>query len=101
MRIPVLSLEGKGYLPPITRFCEVFRTLNSLPQLACFTVKGEPGHLSSQLTLSSFETFSWEFGLSDLSSSRYDTCKAMKRGKYMNGKVELDCACFVGSGKAL
>lgn len=27
--------------------------------------------------------------------------EAMKRGKYMNRKIELDCTCFIGSGEVL
>lgn len=75
MSIPVFSLEGRGFLPTITPFCESSGLWITTPTGLFYTVKGEPGHLSSQLTLSSFETldtFTWEFGLGDLNSSSYD-----------------------------
>lgn len=29
------------------------------------------------------------------------SCEAVKRGKYLAGKVELDCTCSVDSGEVL
>lgn len=55
----------------------------------------------SQLTLSSFETSLGSLDSVISTLPVMTTCEAMKRGKYMNGKVELDRSCFVGSGKVL
>lgn len=57
MSILIFSQEGRGYLPVITYFCEVLEDSELTdPGWAVHTIKGEPGHISSQLTLSSFVT---------------------------------------------
>lgn len=102
-----LRQEGRSYLPIITHFCEVFKDSGLICPAGLFdTVRGEPGHFSSLLTLSGCVTLDKTPSLGRLDQvistlPAVTSHEAMKRGKYMNRKIERDCTCFIGSGEVL